>query len=174
MKTKKKSKTKKVVKLKTKKVASLAKGVDIVKKADGTLVITGKNAKELEGAIVEQKERQYKFDERLVPYYLGSDSRDGNLALRKALTALGKTDEMTELFSAMRTAELGYKEDGRDTFIKALFAVIKGHDSVGLQTVFDNDIKAIEENNYKTFDEFFKAKELIVSGKDDEYEGFSN
>ena len=174
-KTKKIRKTKptKVVKKKLKKVATLAKGIDIVEKADGTYVISGKNAKTLEGATVERKERQYKFDDRLVPYYLGGDTKDGNLALRNALIKLGKTPEMTELFVAMKSGNMGYREDAKETFVKALYTIIKGHDEVGLAHVYEEDIQAIHENNLKTFNEFWDGRAKAAKD-DDEYSGFSN
>ncbi len=146
---------KKSMKKKTKKVVSIAKGIDIVEKADGTYVIAGKNAKAFNGAVVERKERQYKFDDRLVPYYLGGDSKDGNLKLREALVKLGKTPEMTELFIAMKQGNLGYREDAKETFIKALFTIIKGHDEVGLAHVYEEDIQAIHDNNFRVFSEFW-------------------
>ena len=179
--TKKQKKVKKAkpvkkvkVKKKFKKVATIAKGIDVVEKPDGTFVIAGKNAKALEGATVERKERQYKFDERLVPYYMGADSKDGNLALRTALINLGKTPEMTELFVAMKSGNMGYSEGAKETFIKALYAVIKGHDEVGLAHVYEEDIQAIHENNLKTFNEFWDARAKAASGEDDEFSGFSN
>lgn len=179
MKGMKKVKTKKPIKKitpkqkpkKVKKIVSLAKGIDIVEKEDGTFTIIGKNAKELEGILVERKERQYKFDERLVPYYLGGDTKNGNMLLREALIKLGRTPEMTDLFLAMKEGNLGYRDDARETFVKALLMVIKGHDQIGLAHVYEEDIKAIHENNLKTFNEFWDAK---VKNTDDEFEGFSN
>jgi len=164
----------KATKKKLKKVATLAKGIDIVEKTDGTYVISGKNAKGLEGAVVERKERQYKFDDRLVPYYLGGDTKDGNLALRDALIKLGKTPEMTDLFIAMKAGNMGYRDDAKETFIKALYTIIKGHDEVGLAHVYEEDIQAIHENNLKTFNEFWDARTKAASSEDDEYSGFSN
>lgn len=165
--------TKKTPKKKLKKIASLAKGVDVVQKEDGTYTITGKNAKGLEGAVVERKERQYKFDDRLVPYYLGGDTKDGNIALRAALIKLGKTPEMTELFISMKSGNLGYRDDAKETFVKALYAVIKGHDEVGLAHIYEEDIQAIHDNNLKTFNEFWDAKAKDPA-EDDDFAGFSN
>lgn len=176
-KTKKpKVKKAKVVKPKKrlKKVATLAKGINIVEKADGSYIISGKNAKALEGAGVERKERQYKFDDRLVPYYLGGDTKEGNLALRQALIKLGKTSEMTDLFIAMKSGNMGYREDAKENFVKALYAVIKGHDEVGLAHVYEEDIQAIHENNLKTFNEFWDGSAKAISSSEDEYSGFSN
>lgn len=175
---KKKPKKNKKVKVKTgdkkpKKIATLAKGVNIVEKADGTYIMSGKNAKAL-GAIVEHKERQYKFDERLVPYYLGADSKDGNLALREALVKLGKTPEITELFIAMKGGNMGYNDDSKETFIKALYTVIKGHDEIGLAHVYEEDIQAIHENNLKIFNDFWDARAKKALDKEDLYSGFSN
>ncbi len=177
---KKPKKTKKVktktkpVKKKLKKVATLAKGIDVVEKADGTYIISGKNAKALEGALVERKERQYKFDDRLVPYYLGADSKDGNITLRDALIKLGKTPEMTDLFIAMKSGNMGYNDDAKETFIKALYAIIKGHDEVGLTHVYEEDIQAIHENNLKTFNEFWDARSKKASEDEELFAGFSN
>lgn len=170
---KKVKKAKKIVakpKKKLKKVVALAKGIDIVEKANGTYVISGKNAKSLEGISVERKERQYKFDDRLVPYYLGGDTKDGNLALRQALIKLGKTSEMTELFVAMKSGNMGYRDDAKETFIKALYTIIKGHDEIGLAHVYEEDIQAIHENNLKTFNEFWSPK----ARNEDIYSGFDN
>lgn len=164
---------KKSSKKKLKTIASLASGVDIVEKADGTYAITGKNAKGLEGAVVERRERQYKFDDRLVPYYVGSDTKEGNIALRDALINLGKTAEMTELFLAIKNGNLEYTEGGENTFVKSLVAIIKGHDQRGLVNVFEDDIVAIHENNLKVFNDFWDAREK-PPGKDNEFEGFSN
>lgn len=183
MKQKKKSKVKKVsavkkpirktTKKKVKKIATIAKGIDIVEKEDGTLVIAGKNAKALEGAVIERKERQYKFDERLVPYYLGGDTKEGNIALRNVLIKLGKTAEMTEMFVAMKSGNLGYRDDAKEVFIKALYTIIKGHDEIGLAHVYEEDIQAIHNNNLKTFNEFWDA--MAKSGnEDDDFAGFSN
>lgn len=174
----KKKKPKAIVKKKrlkkgTKKIASLAKGIDIVEKADGTYVISGKNAKTLEGAVVERKERAYKFDDRLVPYYLGADTKDGNVSLREALIKLGKTPEMTDLFVAMKIGNMGYNEDAKETFVKALYTIIKGHDEVGLAHVYEEDIQLIHENNLKTFNEFWDARAKKPSNED-EFAGFSN
>lgn len=169
-----KAKPTKATKKKLKKVATLAKGIDIVEKPDGTYVISGKNAKALEGATVERKERQYKFDDRLVPYYLGGDTKDGNLALRDALIKLGKTPEMTDLFVAMKSGNMGYRDDAKETFVKALYTIIKGHDEVGLAHVYEEDIQAIHENNLKTFNEFWDARAKAPSSEEDEYSGFSN
>lgn len=166
--------TKKRIKKASKKVATLAKGIDIVEKPDGTYVISGKNAKALEGAIVERKERAYKFDERLVPYYLGADSKDGNITLREALIKLGKTPEMTDLFVAMKTGNMGYNDDGKEIFVKALYTIIKGHDEVGLAHVYEEDIQLIHENNLKTFNEFWDARAKKSADKEDEFSGFSN
>jgi len=166
--------TKKRAKRGPKKVATLAKGIDIVEKADGTYVISGKNAKTLEGAVVERKERAYKFDERLVPYYLGADSKDGNLTLRSALIKLGKTPEMTDLFVAMKTGNMGYNEDGKELFIKALYTIIKGHDEIGLTHIYEEDIQLIHENNLKTFNEFWDARSKKAQDDDDLFSGFSN
>lgn len=159
---------KKAIKKKVKKIATIAKGIDIVEKDDGTYIISGKKAKALDGAVVERKERQYKFDDRLVPYYLGGDSKEGNLALREALIKLGKTPEMTDLFIALKRGNLGYREDAKETFVKALFAIIKGHDEVGLAHVYEEDIQAIHDNNLKTFNDFWSEPQ------DDEDFGFSN
>ena len=177
-KTKKTKPTKKPVKLKPtkkkpKKIATLAKGVNIVEKADGTYAISGKNAKGLEGAVVERKERQYKFDDRLVPYYLGGDTKPGNLALREALIKLGKTPEMTQLFVAMKSGNLGYRDDAKETFVKVLYTVIKGHDEVGLAHIYEEDIQAIHDNNLKTFNEFWDSKAKSPAD-DEDYSGFSN
>lgn len=178
-KTKKKPKavktTKKRLKKGPKKIASLAKGIDIVEKPDGTYVISGKNAKSLEGAVVERKERAYKFDERLVPYYLGADSKDGNITLRDALIKLGKTPEMTDLFAAMKTGNMGYSDDGKEAFVKALYSVIKGHDEIGLTHVYEEDIQLIHENNLKIFNEFWDARAKKASTEEEElFSGFSN
>lgn len=163
------------VKKKSKKIATLAKGIDIVEKPDGTYVISGKNAKALDGAVVERKERAYKFDERLVPYYLGADSKDGNTTLRAALIKLGKTPEMTDLFVAMKSGNMGYNDDAKEIFVKALYTVIKGHDEVGLAHVYEEDIQAIHENNLKTFNEFWDARaKTASSSNEDEFSGFSN
>jgi len=172
-KTKKIKPAKPAAKKKVKKIATLAKGINIVEKANGTYVISGKNAKALEGAMVERKERQYKFDDRLVPYYLGGDTKDGNLALRSALIKLGKTQEMTDLFIAMKTGNMGYRDDAKETFVKVLYTIIKGHDEVGLAHVYEEDIQAIHENNLKTFNEFWDSRAKTPSN-DDEYSGFSN
>lgn len=157
----------------TKKIATLAKGIDIVEKVDGTFAISGKNAKHLEGATVERKERQYKFDDRLVPYYLGGDTKDGNLVLRKALISLGKTSEMTDLFVAMKSGNMGYRDDAKETFIKALYTIIKGHDEIGLAHIYEEDIQAIHENNLKIFNEFWGGK-IKVTLNEDIYSGFNN
>lgn len=170
----KKIKPVKATKKKLKKVATLAKGIDIVEKSDGTYIISGKNAKALEGATVERKERKYKFDDRLVPYYLGGDTKEGNLALREALIKLGKTPEMTDLFVAMKSGNMGYRDDAKETFVKALYTIIKGHDEIGLTHVYEEDIQAIHENNLKTFNEFWDARAKVASGENDEYSGFSN
>lgn len=170
----KKTVKKKPAKKKGKKIATLAKGIDIVEKADGTYIISGKNAKALDGAVVERKERQYKFDERLVPYYMGADSKEGNLSLREALIKLGKTPEMTDLFIAMKSGNMGYNDDAKETFIKALYAVIKGHDEVGLAHVYEEDIQAIHENNLKTFNEFWDARAKKAVEEEDLFAGFSN
>jgi hypothetical protein len=170
----KKIKKTKPAKKRSKKVVTLAKGIDIVKKSDGTYVISGKNAKSLDGAVVERKERAYKFDERLVPYYLGADSKDGNLTLREALIKLGKTPEMTNLFAAMKSGNMGYNDDAKEIFLKALYTIIKGHDEVGLVHVYEEDIQAIHENNLKTFNEFWDARTKTASDKEDEFSGFSN
>lgn len=166
---------KKVVKKKPfKKVATLAKGIDVVEKSDGTYALSGKNAKILEGATVERKERQYKFDDRLVPYYLGGDTKEGNLALRDALVKLGRTQEMTELFIAMKSGNMGYRDDAKETFIKALYTIIKGHDEVGLAHVYEEDIQAIHENNLKTFNEFWSGRAKAASREEDIFSGFSD
>lgn len=162
------TKVAKPAKAKVKKVVSIAKGIDITVKEDGTYQLSGKNAKGLEGIKVERKERQYKFDERLVPYYLGGDTKDGNLAIREALIKLGKTEEMTQLFSAMKVANFAYRDDAKERFIQALYTIVRGHDEVGLQHVHDEDIKAIHDNNLKIFDSFYEA----LSKSADEYAGF--
>lgn len=159
---------------KPKKVASIAKGIDIVEKPDGSFIISGKNAKALSGATVERKERNYKFDERLVPYYLGADSKEGNLSLRDALSKLGKTPEMTQLFVAMKASNMGYREDAKETFIKALFTIIKGHDQEGLIHIGEEDIQAIHSNNLKVFNEFWDARAQKAAGNEEEFSGFSN
>lgn len=177
MKLAKKSKVKKVETTKArkkplKKIATIAKGIDIVEKADGTYIISGKNAKALDGATVERKERQYKFDDRLVPYYLGGDTKEGNLSLREALIKLGKTPEMTNLFIAMKSGNMGYRDDAKETFVKALYTIIKGHDEIGLAHVYEEDIQAIHENNLKTFNDFWSVKSKVVSNEEDIYSGF--
>lgn len=179
VKKKKKAKVVKPAKKKTapakkrvKKIATIAKGINVVEKPDGTYAISGKNAKALDGATVERKERLYKFDDRLVPYYLGADSKDGNLELRKALIKLGKTPEMTDLFIAMKGSNMGYNDDAKEVFVKALYAVIKGHDEIGLAHVYEEDIQAIHENNLKTFNEFWDVKTKKTN--EDEFSGFSN
>lgn len=169
----KKTKVIKSSKKKLKKIATIAKGIDVVEKEDGTYTITGKNAKALEGAVVERKERQYKFDERLVPYYLGGDSKDGNLAMREALIKLGKTVEMTELFAAIKAGNMGYRDDAKETFVKSLFAVIKGHDEVGLMHIYEEDIQAIHNNNLKKFNEFWDVKARIAAGDEDDFAGLN-
>ena len=172
---KKKAKAKPVKRVKRKskfkRVASLAKGISVVEKPDGTFMVTGKNAKALEGAIVERRERDYKFDERLVPYYLGGDGKDSNLDLRQALIQLGKTAEMAELFDAMRASNMGYRDDAKETFMKALYAVIKGHDEIAMTLLNADDIKAIHDNNLKTFNEFWDA---LDNKRQEEFEGFSD
>lgn len=167
-------KIKKARKPKVKKIATIAKGIDIVKRPDGSMVVSGKNAKSLEGAIVEYKEREYQFDDRLVPYHLGADTKEGNLTLREALIKLGKTPAMTDLFLAMKSGNLGYREDGRESFVKALLAVIKGHDEVGLAHVYEQDIELIHNNNLKVFNEYWDAKARIMSPDADLFEGFDN
>ena len=164
----------KVVEPALKKVGVLGDGTFVSKDKDGKLVITGKHAKCFEGAQIEQKERQYKFDDRLAPYYLGADSKDGNLMMRNALIALGKTPEMTQLFVAMKEGNFAYREDAKETFIKALYTIIRGHDAVGLAVVTDADIEAIHKNNLKTFNDFWNAKEKMADEtEDDEFAGFS-
>jgi hypothetical protein len=180
-KTKKKAATKKVVKSAPKKpvnkatkkkpnkvVATIVKGVDIVEKA-GKLVVVGKNAKMFENAVVERKERSYKFDDRLVPYYLGGDTKEGNLALRDVLIKLGKTPEMTELFVAITAGNLDYNDEGTACFVKALVSIIKGHNSTGLLHIYEEDIQAIETNNRKVFEDFFREADI-----EKDFEGFSN
>lgn len=179
MKQKKKKKTasvkkvKKPNKRKVVKVATIANKVETIKKVDIAPSIVAKNVKTLDGITIERKERQYKFDERLVPYYLGGDTKEGNLALREALIKLGKTPEMTEIFIAMRTGNLGYREDAKEIFIKALYTIIKGHDEVGLVHVYEEDIQAIHDNNLKKFNEFWDAI-LKTKQDDDDLSGFSN
>jgi hypothetical protein len=161
-------------KKKLKRVARIANGIDIVKKEDGTLIISGKNAKSLEGAIVEQQEREYKFDDRLVPYWLGGDTKESNIAIRSALIKLGKTSAMTELFTAIKLGNLSYREEALENFTKALLAVIKGHDSVGLLHIHETDIQLIHDNNLKTFNEYWEAKSRIHMPNADDFEGFNN
>lgn len=169
----KKTKLQKLPKKSPKKTTSLAGTIDITKKDNSSYFIGGKNAKVLDAEIIEYKEREYKFDERLVPYYLGGDSRDGNLALRSALIRLGKTTEMTELFSAMKVGDIGYDESREKIFLKALIAIINGHDSIGLSQIHEPDIVAIHENNLKIFNDFWGGKKKsIISDK--EFNGFSD
>jgi hypothetical protein len=181
MKQKKKSKSKqtptqkkpgrKTTKKKTKK-AITAKDNNVVSKVANKPAMA-KNTKSLDSVLFEKKERQYKFDERLVPYYLGGDTKEGNLALRVALIKLGKTPEITELFVAMKAGNLGYRDDAKEVFIKALYAVIKGHDEIGLAHVYEEDIQAIHNNNLKTFNEFWEAMAKSAN-EDDDFVGFSN
>jgi hypothetical protein len=177
MKTTKAKKTKKTTKptkkksvKKAQKVATIAKGINIVEK-NGTYTITGKNAKLLEGAVVERRERTYHFNEKLVPFHFGGDTKEGDLAIRRALIELGKTQEMTRLFQAMKVGNIDYREEAKETFIKGLAAVIKGHDQSGLTLVYDEDIDAIYNNNLKTFNDFWDALEKKSTF---EFEGFSN
>ncbi len=181
MKQKKRSKLKhvsakkvsnKATKKNVKKIISVAKSI-AHKKSDVPVIIPTKYVKPLEIITADRKERQYKFDERLVPYYLGGDTKEGNLSLRAALIKLGKTIEMTELFIAMKSGNLGYRDDGKEVFVKALYTIIKGHDEIGLAHVYEDDIQAIHNNNLKTFNEFWDA--MAKSGnEEDEFSGFSN
>ncbi len=125
-----------------------------------------------DNVVFERKERSYVFDSRLVPFYMGSDSKDGNLILREALIALGKTKEMTDLFSAIKTSGLAYNEDGKKVFMKALYIIINGFDEIALSHIFEEDIQTIYEHNLKVFNDFW---EDIERKKDDpEFKGFSN
>lgn len=105
---------------------------------------------------MDRGERPYKFDERLVPYFTGGDSKTSNIAIREALIKLGKTPEMTELFAALRVGNLDYREDGKDVLVKVLLAIINGHDKVSLTSIFEEDIQAIHDHNLKQFNEFWE------------------
>lgn len=157
-----------------KKIAVLADGIEIVEKADGTLAISGKNAKMFDGLQVEKQEREYKFDDRLVPYHLGGDSKESNLILREALIKLGKTKEITEMFGALKVAGVAYDKDAQDTFLRALFAVMRGMDTLGLKHIYEDDIEAIHINNLKLFNTRWEVKERMASGIEDLLEGFSD
>lgn len=128
-----------------------------------------KNLKSLEESS-EPKERHHKLDERLVPFWLGSDTKNGNIALRDALIKLGKTAEMTHLFGAMKTANMGYRDESDEIFIQALYSIIRGHDEISLMHVLEDDIKAIYYNNLKKFNEFWdsKAETSLINEEDND------
>lgn len=108
---------------------------------------------------MDRGERPYKFDERLVPYFTGGDSKTSNIDIRNALIKLGKTIEMTELFTALRTGNIDYHDDAKEVLVKALFAIINGHDKVSLTNIFEEDIQAIHDHNLKQFNEFWDELE---------------
>jgi hypothetical protein len=120
-----------------------------------------KQIKPANDVFIEHKEREYKFSELLVPYFLGGDTKEGNLTIREALIKLGKTKEMTDLFVAIKTGNLDYNEESTETFVKALISIIKGNNQSALQLIFEEDIAGIHANNLKTFNEYWQAKEVI-------------
>lgn len=115
---------------------------------------------------MERGERPYKFDERLVPYFNGGDSKASNITIREALIKLGKTPEMTELFAALRAGNIDYRDEGKATLIKALYAIINGHDKIALLNVYEEDIQAIHDHNLKQFDEFWEKLDRKPDDKD--------
>lgn len=166
------NKVKKVRKSKTGKKIIVAEKVDTKKKQQSLPL--NKNDKLPENMMIEQQERDYKFDERLVPYWLGGDTKEGNLAIRNALIKLGKTSAMTDLFDGIKVGNLSYREDAMEVFIKALVSVIKGFDSAGLLYINENDIELIHANNLKMFNEYWDAKTRVLSPSMTQFDGFDN
>lgn len=166
MKTKNKTPKKKAVNAKPAKKGRKTKS----KKQIKVVVEKTKTAvpiKVAENAIVlERRERQYKFDERLVPFYNGASSKEDNLIIREALVKLGQTDEMTELFDTLEKAGLAYDEEGKKILVNNLFSIINGFDTIGLNTIFEEDVQAIYENNLKAFNDFWAEKERIRNKED--------
>lgn len=156
-------------KVKNKNTIALPNGkvAKIKKRADGTFKITGKDAGAFNGAVLIKKEAKYKFEERLVPYFLGAESKESNLNLREALISLAKTNEMAALFTAMKDAGFGAHTDSKSAFMRALYEAVRGHDDSARNGLSDRDLDDIAETQKQRLEEFFMGVE-----DDPDFRGF--